>query len=96
MGKIDKLQSCLLKQELEYDEIYEVEWEEKENEWLPYPKNDVLSTAFSYARYTMAMEEPTGSGKKNSTTSPSLAIKNFSSLRDENDEQFYTKSDPFV
>ena len=26
--------------------------EKKENEWLPYLKNDVLLTAFSYARYS--------------------------------------------
>ena len=32
--------------ELEHDEIYEDTWENKENEWLPDHKNDVLSTAF--------------------------------------------------
>ena len=37
-----KLQESLLKQELEHDEIYESNWEEKENEWLPYLKNDIL------------------------------------------------------
>ena len=42
-----KLQPCLLKQEIEHNEIHEDKWEEKENECLPYPKNDVLSTAFS-------------------------------------------------
>ena len=49
IGKSYKLQPCLLKQELEHDEIFEDNWEEKENEWLTYLKNDVLSTAFSYA-----------------------------------------------
>ena len=42
-----KMQENLLKKELEHDEIFEDNWEEKENEWLPYLKNDVLSTAFS-------------------------------------------------
>ena len=50
IGRSYKLQPCLLKQELEHDEIFEDNWEEKENEWLPYLENDVLSTAFSYAR----------------------------------------------
>ena len=50
IGESYKLQSCLLKQELEHDEIYDT-WEDKENEWLPYLKNDVFSTAFFYARY---------------------------------------------
>ena len=36
IGKSYKLQPCLLKQELEHDEFFEDNWEEKENEWLPY------------------------------------------------------------
>ena len=40
------LQPSLLKQELEHDENYEDTWEDKEDEWLPYVENDVLSTAF--------------------------------------------------
>ena len=96
IGKSYKLQESLLKQELEHNEIFEDNWEEKENEWLPYLKNDVLSTAFSYARYSKGMEELTGFGMKNSLTLPSLANKFFSSLRDENDEPIYTYTDPFI
>ena len=96
IGESYKLQESLLKKELENDEIYEDTWEEKENEWLPYIKNDVLSTAFCYARYTMGMEELTGFGMKNSLTLPSLANKYFNSLRDENDESIYTYTDPFM
>ena len=73
--KNQKLQPCLLKQELEHDEIFEDNWEEKENEWLPYLRNDVLSIAFSYARYSKGKEELTGFGMKNSLTLPSLANK---------------------
>ena len=96
IGESYKLQESLLKKELEHDEIYENTWEEKENEWLPYVKNDVLSTAFCYARYTMGMEELTEFGMKNSLTLPSLANKYFISLRDENDEPIYTYTDPFM
>ena len=91
-----KLQPCLLKQELDHDEIYEDNWEEKENEWLPYLKNDVLSTAFSYARYSKGVEELTGFGMKKSLTLPSLGNKYFSSLRDESDEPNYTYNDEFM
>ena len=59
-------------------------------------KNDVLSTAFCYARYTMGKEELTEFGMKNSLTLPSLANKHFNSLRDENDEPSYTYTDPFL
>ena len=94
IGKCYKLKLSLLKQELEHDEIYKDTWEEEEIEWLPYVKNDVLSTAFCYARDTMGMEKLTGFGMKNSLASLSLADKNFKSLRDENDEPifFYTNS----
>ena len=96
IGKSYKLQESLLKQELEHDEIFEDNGEEKENEWLPYLKNDVLSTAFSYARYSKGMEELTGFGMKNSLTLPSLANKYFNSLRDENDEAIYTYNNEFI
>ena len=96
IGRRYKLQESLLKQELEHDEIFEDNWEEKENEWLPYLKNDVLSTAFSYAKYSKGMEELTRFGMKNSLTLPSLASKYFNSLRDESDEPIYTYTDPFM
>ena len=86
----------LLKQEVEHDEIFEDTWEARENEWLPYVKNYVLSSAFSYARYTMGMEELTGFGLKNNLTLPGLAIENCNSLKEENDEAIYIYTDPFM
>ena len=68
----------------------------KKNEWLLYLKNDVLSTAFSYARYAKCMEELTGFGIKNKTKLPSSANKCFNKLRDENYEPIYTYTDPFM
>ena len=86
----------MLKQELEHDEIFKDNWEEKENELLPYLKNDVLSTAFSYARYSEGMEKLTGFGMKNSSNLPSLANIYYNSLRDENDEPNYTYNDELM
>ena len=83
-----------MKQETERDEIYEDTWEAKENEWLPYVKNDVLSIVFCYARYIMSLEKLTHFSMKNLATLPSLTNKYFSSLRDENDEPIYTYTDP--
>ena len=96
IGKSYKLQECPLKQELELDEFFEDTWEEKENEWLPYLKNDVLSTAFSYAKYSKGMEKLAGFGMKNCLTLPSFANKCFNSLRDESDEPIYTYNDEFM
>ena len=96
IGKSYQLQESLLKKELEHDENYEDTWEKKESEWLPYLKNYVLSTAFSYATYTIGIEELTRFGKRNSLTLPSLAKKYFNSLRDENDEPIYTYNDEFM
>ena len=75
IGERYKIQESLLQKELEHDEIYEDIWEARENEWLTYVKNDVLPTAFWYARYTMRMEELTNFCMKNSLTLPSLANK---------------------
>ena len=46
------LEPCLLNQKLDRGEICEDTSESKEDEWLPYNKNDVLSTACAYARYS--------------------------------------------
>ena len=96
IGERYKLQESLHKKELEHDETFEDTWEARENEWLPYVKNDVFSTAFCYARYTMVLEELTGFGTKNSLALPSLANNYFNSLRDENVEPIYTYTDPFM
>ena len=40
------LQPTLLKLEMDHDDIYEDTWKDKK-EWLPYLKDDLLSTAFS-------------------------------------------------
>ena len=96
IGKSYKLQPCLLKKELEHDEFFEYNWEERKNQWLLYVKNDVLSTAFSYARYSKGMEKLTGFGMKNSLILPSLANKCVNSLWEESDEPIYTYNDEFM
>ena len=88
-----KLQSCFSKQELEHDEIFEYTCEDKESEWLPCLRNDVLSIAFSYAIYSKAMEQLTGFAMKNSLILHSLANNYFNSLGDEDDEPIYTYND---
>ena len=77
-------------------EPYEDTRENKKNKWLPYPKNDVSSNVFCYARSTKAMEELTVFGMKNSSTLPSLATYVFNSLGDENDEPIYTYNDEYM
>ena len=59
---------------MDHDEIYEVTWQDKENECLPYRKNNVLSTACCYARHSKGMEE-NGFSLKNRLTIMSLANK---------------------
>ena len=66
---------------------------EKEIEWLPYLKNDVLLTAFICAKYSKGLEDLKRFGVKSSSTLPSLANKYFNCLGDENDEDVYTYTD---
>ena len=68
----------------------------KKDEWLPYVKNDVFCTAYSYARYIKAMEEITGFSMKDCLSLPGLGSKYFNSLRAEEDEPIYTYDDKYM
>ena len=88
-----KLETSLLKQEVE---ISENTWESRENELIPYVKNDVLSTAFCYDRYKLGKEKLTIFGMKNSLILSSLANEFLNSSREESDEAIYVYTDPFM
>ena len=64
LGKTFKLQKELLKTETNHDESYADDCRDKKDERVDYVKNDVLSAAFSYARYSKAMEEVTAFSMK--------------------------------
>ena len=68
----------------------------KKDEWLPYVKNDVLCTAYSYARYIKAMEEITGFSMKDCLSLLGLGWKYFKSLRTEEDEPIYNYNDKYM
>ena len=68
----------------------------KKDIWLPYVKNDVLCTAYSYARYIKAMEEITGFSMKDCLSLHGLGWKYFNSLRTEEDEPIYTYNDKYM
>ena len=96
LGKTFKLQKELLKTEMNHDQIDYKNYKDKINEWLPYAKNDVLCTAFSYARYIKAMEEITSSSMKDCLSLPGLGLKYFNSLRTEEDALIYTYIDKYM
>ena len=96
LGKTFKLQKELLKTEMDHDEIDANNFRDKKDIWLPYVKNDVLCTAFSYARYIKAMEEITGFSMKDCLSLPGLGWKYFNSLRIEEDEPIYTYKDKYM
>ena len=81
---------------MNHDEIDYNNYKDKINEWLPYGKNDVLCTAFSYASYIKAMEEITGFSMKDCLSLPGLGLKDFNSLRTEEDEPIYTYNDKYM
>ena len=96
LGTTFKLQKELLKTEMEHDEVDFNNYKDKKDEWLPYVKQDVLGTAFSYARYCKAMEEITGFSMKDCVSAPGIGWKYFKSMRDENDEPIYTYNDKYM
>ena len=96
LGKTFKLQKELLKTEMDHKEVYSDTWKDKKVEWLTYVKNDVLCTAFSYARYCKAMEDITGFSMKDCLSIPGLGWKYFNSLRTEEDEPIFTYNDNYM
>ena len=93
MGKTFKVQKETLKREMNHDEIDGTKYKNKKTEWLDYVKNDVLCTAFCYARYSKAIEEITGFSRKDCLSLPGLGWKYFNSLSTEEDEPIYTYND---
>ena len=70
LGKTFKLPKELLKTELNHDDIDGDKYKDKKVIWLPYVKNDVLCTAYSYTRYIKTMEELTGFSMKDCFSPP--------------------------
>ena len=81
---------------MNHDEIDESIYMNNKDKWLLYVEKDVLCTAFSYARYSKAMEDITGISKKDCLSLPGLGWKNFNSLRREKDEPIYTYNDKYM
>ena len=81
---------------MNHDKIEYNNYKDKLNEWLPYVKNDVLFTAFSYARYIKAKEEITRFSMKDRLSLPGLGLKYFNSLRTEEDKPIYTYNDKYM
>ena len=96
LGKTFELPKELLKTEMNHDDIDANNYKDKKDIWLPYVKNDVLCTAYSYARYIKAMEEITGFSMKDCLSLPGLGWKYFNSLRKEEDEPIYTYNDKYM
>ena len=96
LGKTFELQKELLKTEMKHDDVYEDTWRNKKSERLDYVKNDVLCTAFSYARYCKNMEDITKFSMKDCLSLPGLGWKYFNSLRTSEDEAIYTYNDKYM
>ena len=96
LGKTFKLQKELMKTKMDQNEVYSDTWKDKKSEWLPCVKNDVLCTAFSYARSIKAMEEITGFSMKDCLSLPGLGWKYFNSLRTEENEPKYPYDDKYM
>ena len=70
---------------MNHDEVDEKNWRDNKDVWVDNVKIDVSCTAFSYARYSKAMEEITGFGTKSCLSLPGMGWKYSISLRTEID-----------
>ena len=57
---------------MNHDDVDGNKYMNKKDDWLPYVKQHVFCTAFSYARYSKAMEEITGFSMKDCLSLPVL------------------------
>ena len=96
LGKTFELQKELLKTEKNHDETYADNWRDKKSERVDYVKNDVLCTAFSYARYSQAMEDIIGFSMKDCLSLPGLGWKYFNSLGTEEEKPINTYNDKYM
>ena len=96
LGKTFKLQKELLKTEKNHDEVDGKSYKNKKDEWLGFVKQDVLCTAFSYARYCKAVQEIPGFSMDDCLSALGLGRKYFNSMRDENVEPIYTYNDKYM
>ena len=96
LRKTFELPKELLKTEMNHDDINADNYKDKKDIWLPYVKNDVLCTAYSYARYIGAIKEITGFSMKDCLSLPGLGWKYFNSLGTEEDEPIYTYNDKYM
>ena len=96
LGTTLKLQKEFLKTERNRNEIDYNNYKDKKDEWLDYVKQDILCTAFGYARYCKAMRELAGFSMKDSLSVPGLGWRDFISLRDESDEPIYSFNDKYM
>ena len=81
---------------MNHDEVDGNIYKDKMNDWLSYVKNDVLCTAFSYARYSKVMQEIAGFSMKDCLSLPGLGLKYFNNFRTEQDEDIYTYNDKYM
>ena len=96
LGRTFKLQKELLKTEMNHDEVDGDNYRDKKDEWLDYVRQDVLCTAFSYARYCKAMQKITGFSRKDCLSAPGSGWKCFNGLRTEEVEPIYTINDKYM
>ena len=61
-----------MKSKRNHNEVDGDNYKDKKDEWLDYVKQDVLCTAFSYARYCKAMDEITSLSMKDCLSAPGL------------------------
>ena len=81
---------------MDHNQVDGDNYKDKIETWLPDVENDVLCTAFSYARYIKAMEEITSFSMKECLSLPGLGLKYFNRLRTEQDEPIYTYNDNYM
>ena len=81
---------------MNHDDINENNLKDEKDEGLDNVRQNVLCTAFCYARYCRVVEEITGFSMKDFLSAHGWGWNYFSSMRDEEDEPIYTFNDKYM
>lgn len=93
MGKSFKIPSNLQKTSVDHTEITEDNWEQKQSEWEPYLRKDIVSLGTVVIKYSRVMEQLIGLNMTSSISSPSLSFKGWIK---QSKEPIYSHTDKFT
>lgn len=95
-GQSFNIPKNLRKMDYEIEKITKDNYKEKENEWLPYLKNDVLALACCMMLYNEMMENISEFNLQSNLTLPGLSFKSWMNKKEAKKEEIWASADKYT